>query len=54
MDIKKIYFDSLNYNLNTAFSFLVLEQPSRFVITYIYKESHFCLATLLFFNYCLF
>ena len=54
MNIRKRYFDSLNYNFNTPFSFLVLEQLSRFDIIYIYKESHFCLATLLFFNYCLF
>ena len=41
MNIKKRYFDSLNYNFNIAFSFLVLEQLSRFVIRYIYKEVTF-------------
>ena len=40
-------------HFSTEFSFLVLKQPSRFVIRYIYEVHRFCLTIFLFFNYCL-
>ena len=40
-------------HFSTEFSFLVLEQPSLFVIRYVYKEHRFSLTIFLFFNYCL-